>query len=125
MAANTAFEITIRGHGAHGAYPHRGVDPVVVAAHIVTGLQTIVGRTVSPVEPAVVTVGHIAAGSATNVIPGECIMRGTLRFASEETGQHLRDSLSRIVTRTAEAHRAEAQPSLRALAHDAEAEHRE
>jgi metal-dependent amidase/aminoacylase/carboxypeptidase family protein len=51
MAANDMFEITVTGHGAHGAMPHQGIDPVVIAAHIVTGLQTIASRNVDPLPP--------------------------------------------------------------------------
>lgn len=109
MAANTAFFVTVRGRGAHGAYPHRGIDPIVIAAHIVTGLQTIVSRTVNPVEPAVVTVGQITAGSATNVIPPECAMKGTIRFTRGETGEVIRRQVQAIAEHTARAHGGEAE----------------
>src|SRR5215210_6794050 len=69
MAAADAFEMTIRGSGGHGAMPHLTADAIVIAAQIVTALQTIVSREVNPVEPAVLTVGEIGAGSAFNIIP--------------------------------------------------------
>ncbi len=108
MAANSSLFIRVRGQGAHGAYPHRGVDTIVVAAHIVTALQTIVARTVSPVEPAVVTIGHITAGATTNVIPDTCTMRGTIRFTDPALGEELTERIKRLVEHTAAAHRAEA-----------------
>src|SRR5919112_1066860 len=70
MAAADAFEMTIRGSGGHGAMPHLTADAIAIAAQIVTALQTIVSREVDPVEPAVLTVGEIGAGSAFNIIPG-------------------------------------------------------
>ncbi|MHC4443930.1 MAG: M20 metallopeptidase family protein [Planctomycetota bacterium] len=109
MAASSPFEITVRGKGTHGAYPHRGVDPIVVAANIVTALQSIVSRTVDPLDPAVVTVGHISAGATHNVIPDTCSMKGTLRYRQDQTGEHLRRQLKQIVENTARAHTAQAE----------------
>lgn len=108
MAANTAFHVTVRGRGAHAAYPYRGVDPIVIAAHIITALQSIVSRTVDPLDAAVVTVGHVSAGSATNVIPPECFMKGTLRYLRDEVGEHLRNQVWAIAENTARAHGGEA-----------------
>ncbi|HSW45278.1 MAG TPA: M20 family metallopeptidase [Phycisphaerae bacterium] len=108
MASSNSFFITIRGVGAHGAYPHRGVDPIVVAAHIVMALQSIMGRSVNPIDAGVVTVGAIHAGTATNIIPPECEMKGTLRHLDPEVGQLLRERLVEIVENTAKAHRAAA-----------------
>lgn len=107
-AANTPIEIMVRGQGAHGAYPHRGVDPIVVAAHIVTALQSIVSRTLDPLDSGVVTIGQINAGSACNVIPSECKMAGTLRFLHTQAGEQIRERVQRIVKNTAKAHGAEA-----------------
>ena len=107
-AANTPIEITVCGQGAHGAYPHRGVDPIVVAAHIITALQSIVSRTLDPLDSGVVTIGQIMAGSACNVIPSECKMAGTLRFLHTEAGEQIRQRVQRIVENTAKAHGAEA-----------------
>jgi len=70
MAAADEFEITIHGHGAHGAMPHQGIDPVVIGAQLVMALQTIVSRSVDPLDNAVVSVTMFHGGSAFNVIPG-------------------------------------------------------
>ncbi len=80
MAATDRFSVRIQGKGGHGAAPHFSVDPVVIASQIVMSLQTIVSREVSPVSPAVVTIGIIKAGTAANIIPDYCEMNGTVRY---------------------------------------------
>lgn len=109
-AASSPFTIDVHGVGGHGAYPHRSVDTIVIAAHIITGLQTLVSRVVDPRDAAVVTVGQISAGTADNVIPPDCRMAGTMRYLRPEIGDRLRECLRRIVEQTAQAHggRAEA-----------------
>src|SRR3954464_8769583 len=79
MAAYDIFEVVVKGVGAHGAMPHHGIDPVVVGAHIVTALQSIVARNVDPMDTAVVSTTQIHAGDTWNVIPQECTLRGTVR----------------------------------------------
>ena len=79
MAAADAFEIEIRGSGGHGAMPHLAADAVVIAAQVVTALQTVVSREVDPVEPVVLTVGEIGAGTAFNIIPEKARLGGTVR----------------------------------------------
>jgi len=82
MAAVDRFEITIEGKGGHAAMPQRAIDPIVIAAQLVTAFQTIVGRNVNPFDTAVVTVGQIHAGNAFNVIPPRVTMEGTVRTFS-------------------------------------------
>jgi amidohydrolase len=84
MAAVDDFIVTVRGKGGHAARPHLAVDPVVVAAHIVTALQTIVSREVDPTDQAVVTVGALTSGTAFNVIPDTATIRGTIRTYNPE-----------------------------------------
>jgi amidohydrolase len=103
MAAVGNIQITVHGRGAHGAYPHRGTDPIVAAAHIVTALQSIVGRNVDPLENAVVTIGHISGGHAPNVIPETVVMKGTARWLTPAVGDLLERSVIRIAQNTAEA----------------------
>jgi len=79
MAAFDIFEIVITGKGCHGAMPHRGNDPIVIAAQVVTALQTIVSRAKNPLDSAVVSVTQIHAGDAWNVIPEDVVLRGTVR----------------------------------------------
>ncbi len=79
MAGAGEFDLTIRGRGGHGAIPHETVDPVLAAAQCVVALQSVVARNVSPLDPAVVTVASVHAGSAHNVIPETAELRGTMR----------------------------------------------
>ena len=89
MAAADAFEMTIRGSGGHGAMPHLTADAVAIAAQVVTALQTIVSREVDPVEPAVLTVGEIGAGSAFNIIPEKARLGGTVRTLDADLRERL------------------------------------
>ena len=109
MAAVANLSIVVRGKGAHGAQPHNGVDPIVVAGAIVSALQSVVARNVRPTESAVVTIGEIKGGNAFNVIPSEVTMRGTARWFSPEVGDLLEEAFGRIVRATAEAYGAEAE----------------
>jgi len=79
MASVDEFEITLLGRGGHAAAPHQTVDPVLVAAHVVTGLQSLVSRRRDPLEAGVVSVTQVSAGHAFNVIPGRADLRGTVR----------------------------------------------
>ncbi|MCZ9035985.1 M20 aminoacylase family protein [Escherichia albertii] len=89
MASMDQFHITVRGCGGHGAIPHKVIDPVLVAAHITTALQSIVSRNVDPLEAAVITVGSIVAGEAANVIPDSAEMKISVRSLSRDTRQLL------------------------------------
>lgn len=84
MASADEIYITIRGKEGHAAMPQLAIDPVLAACEIVVALQKIVSRTLDPFQPGVVTVGKIVGGSATNIIPGEVKMEGTLRAMNEE-----------------------------------------
>lgn len=85
LAAASQFNIHIEGKGSHAAYPHFGIDPIVVAAHIVTALQTVASRSVNPLDSIVITIGQIVAGVAHNVIPDTAKLRGTLRALNDTT----------------------------------------
>ena len=84
LAAVDHFLVKIQGTQAHGAYPHLGIDPVVMAAQAVMALQTIRSRTLPPLEPSVVTVGIIRGGERFNIIPAEVHLEGTVRTYDEE-----------------------------------------
>jgi amidohydrolase len=91
MASADWFTLTVRGVGGHGAIPDATVDAVVIAAHIVTALQTLASRETSPRASVVVTLGSIHGGSASNIIAGEVVIQGTLRtFDAGLRGQLLR-----------------------------------
>ncbi|MFE3870992.1 amidohydrolase [Flavobacterium sp. ZS1P70] len=103
MAASDWFTIKIMGKQTHGAYPWLGVDPIVTAAQIVMGLQTIISRNVNITEsPAVVSVGQISAGVRSNVIPEELIMNGTIRSLDSKVQQLVHSRVKQIATAIAE-----------------------
>ncbi|MFF7710719.1 amidohydrolase [Pseudomonas sp. NPDC007930] len=79
MASLDTFEITLTGQGCHAAMPERGADPIVAAAQLVLGLQTVVSRRLSPLDSAVVSITQLNAGEAINVIPETAVLRGTVR----------------------------------------------
>ena len=101
MAACDEFEITVEGTGAHGAMPHLGLDPVVAAAQIVTGLQSIVARNVDPLEAGVVSVTKIHGGDAFNVIPQSVDLAGTVRTFKPEVRDLIAANIQRIAESTA------------------------
>lgn len=79
MAAFDTFEAIIEGKGSHGAMPHQGVDPITISAQLQTAWQAIVSRSISPTDPAVISVTQIHAGDTWNVIPDKLVLRGTVR----------------------------------------------
>jgi hippurate hydrolase len=84
MASSNEFRVVVKGKGAHAAQPHRGVDPVMVAVQVAQAWQTIVSREKNPLDTAVLSITQIHAGSATNVIPDEAVMVGTVRTFTTE-----------------------------------------
>ncbi|HEX9876937.1 MAG TPA: M20 aminoacylase family protein [Gammaproteobacteria bacterium] len=98
MASMDCFDLRIRGRGAHGALPHQGIDPVFAAAQVVSALQSIVSRNVSPLETAVISVTKIHGGDAYNVIPDAVELAGAIRCLDRD----LRERLKTRVRETAE-----------------------
>lgn len=101
LGSADSFTITITGKGVHAAHPHKGIDPIVIGAYIVTELQTVVSRRVAPLDSAVVSIGRLAAGTASNIIPTECVMEGTVRTQSPETRKLVAECIETLVTHTA------------------------
>jgi hippurate hydrolase len=95
MANVDSVDILIKGRGGHGASPETTIDPIVIAARLVLDLQTIVGREVKPINPAVVTVGSIHAGTKHNVISDECRLQLTLRSLTREVRDQLQNAVRR------------------------------
>ena len=95
------FTVTITGKEVHAAHPHKGIDPIVVGTYIITELQTIVSRRVAPIDAAVVSIGHLTAGTVSNIIPTECFMEGTVRTQDPETRKKVAEYLENIITHTA------------------------
>jgi hippurate hydrolase len=108
MAAADAFEMEIKGSGGHGAMPHLAADAVVIAAHVVTALQTVVSREVDPVEPAVLTVGEIGAGTAFNIIPEKARLGGTVRTLNAELRERMPGRIEEIARGVARGMRGDA-----------------
>lgn len=97
MAAVDGFDIEVEGVGTHAAIPEAGVDPIVAAAQIVSSLQTIVSRNVSPLHNAVVSVTSIHGGAAWNVIPDKVVLGGTVRTFQEEVRRQIPVHFTRII----------------------------
>lgn len=95
-SSSDSVDITVRGVGAHGASPHKGKDPIYLAAQLVVALQGLVSRELSPLEPGVVTVGSIHGGTKHNIIPSEVRLQLTVRADSQATRTKLLDGIRRI-----------------------------
>ena len=108
MAAADYITIDIEGNGAHAARPHLGIDPVVVGAHMITAMQTVVSRNVDPLKSAVVSITMVQAGNTDNVIPQTVRLRGTARSLAEDVRALLEERLHAIVEHTAAAFGAKA-----------------
>ena len=105
MASADGFTLVVRGQGGHGAMPDLTVDAVVIAAQIVTALQTLVSRETSPRAPVVVTLGSIHGGSAFNIIAGEVVIQGTLRTFDARLRERLLQRVAELASGIATAMR--------------------
>ena len=104
MASSDSFHIAVKGVGGHGGMPWSAKDPIVTAAQIVVGLQSIVSRQADLSQgAAVVTVGQIAGGNRTNIIPEEATLAGTIRTLNEPTRVQVHEAIERMAKKTAEA----------------------
>ncbi|SFR85674.1 amidohydrolase [Sphingomonas jatrophae] len=103
MASSDSVDIVVKGRGGHGAMPQTTVDPIVIAARIVTTLQTLVSREVDPHEVAIVTVGSFHAGTKHNIVPAEAKLQLTVRAFDPGVRRHLLDGIRRIAKAEAEA----------------------
>ncbi len=126
-AGGAFFDITITGKGAHGAHPHQSIDPVMVACHLGTALQTVVSRNVAPAESAVLSITRITSGDAYNVIPQSATLAGTVRTLRQPVMALIEQNMTRLATAIAAGFGAEATVDFRVIfapmvADDAEAE---
>ena len=96
LAASDKFEIAVHGKSGHAAFPQYAVDPIIAAVHLIGQLQTVVSREVRPIDPVVVTVSAIHAGSAYNTIPDVCHLRGTVRTLSEAARDQAEAAIRRM-----------------------------
>ena len=98
MASSDWFTITVKGKGSHGAMPWLSVDPIVVSAQIIQGIQTIVSRQEDITKaPVVISVGSINGGNRSNIIPGECILTGTIRTLDTKVRKDVLERMKRTV----------------------------
>ena len=107
MASSNEFDVTVRGKGCHAAQPHKGIDPILVAVQIVQSWQTIVSRNRNPLLPAVLSVTQIHSGSATNIVPDEAKLIGTVRTFSLDVLDMMESRMKEIAEHTAAAFDAE------------------
>ncbi len=103
QAAADSVRLTVRGKGTHAAQPHRGRDPIFIAAQVVTALQSVVSRTVDPLAPAVLTLGTIRGGTRGNIIPERVDITGTIRTLDEATRESVHAEVLRVAAGVAEA----------------------
>jgi hippurate hydrolase len=106
LANTDSIDITMKGRGGHGAYPHTTIDPIVLAAHLVLDLQTIVSREIAPIDPAVITVGSIHGGTKHNVIGDTCHLQITVRSYKDAVRKHLHAAIIRKASAVAAGARA-------------------
>jgi len=104
MAAVDRILVKIIGKGAHGAYPHQSIDPIVIASEIVLALQAIVSREIMPVEPAVVSITRVQGGFNQNIIPDVVELEGTVRTLNEDTRQRICKRIEEIIKGITMAH---------------------
>ncbi len=114
-AGGAFFDIAVTGRGAHGARPEESIDPVLVACHIGTALQSLIARNLSPWKAAVLSVTKIEGGAAYNVIPGSATLAGTARAMQRETLEMLESGIARIATNVAAAFGATATSDFRVI----------
>ncbi|KQL41096.1 hypothetical protein AN960_05850 [Bacillus sp. FJAT-25509] len=97
MASVDDFEITIKGKGGHAALPEKAIDPIVIGSAVVNLLQTLVSRTISPKESAVITVGSFQSGNTNNVIPEFAVLKGTVRTSNETIRKQIQENFQTLV----------------------------
>ena len=113
MAATDEFNVKITGRGGHAAMPHLSIDPIVVAAQVITGVQSIVSRGLSPLDSLVISITKIHAGNAHNVIPSEVLLNGTIRSLDADVRDYACKRFREVVEGIALANETEAQVDIR------------
>jgi amidohydrolase len=103
-ASTDEFTVRVKGQSGHGAYPHNSTDAIVISGHVITGLQTMVSRNISPLDSVVFTIGTIKGGTGGNIIADKVEMTGTLRTLDEEQRKKAKKKISQIVENIAKAY---------------------
>jgi hippurate hydrolase len=96
MAGTCRLGVRVRGRGCHAAMPQHGVDPILAASHLITQLQTIGTRSLSPLDAAVISITQMQAGSAYNIIPDEAFLHGTIRSFNDEVQERIESAVNRL-----------------------------
>ena len=96
MAANETLKITIKGKGGHAAMPDQCVDPIMIGAQVISALQSVVSRSVAPLDSAVISITMVDAGFVSNVIPNEMNLTGSLRYFKSEVGEEVKEKIKNI-----------------------------
>ncbi len=115
MASGAFFDITVQGKGCHGAFPERGIDPIVISSNIVGALQTVVSRNMRPIDAGVVSVTQFHGGTAYNVIPERVLLSGTARAFSRKNMEVIENRIRSIVSGVATGHGASAEVDFRLI----------
>lgn len=102
MFSVDGFKITVKGRGAHGAYPHASIDPINIAVHIYTALEALIAREVDPAKANLLTIGKFSAGTASNIIPESAELQGTIRSNDKASRELLVRRMKEIAVKTAE-----------------------
>lgn len=109
MFSVDGFQITVRGKGAHGAYPHSAIDPINIAVHIYLALEALIARETDPNKSCVLTVGSFQAGTAANIIPDTAVLKGTIRTNDKTSRELLVRRMKEVARKTAEVYGGTAQ----------------
>ncbi len=113
MASSDWFTIKVKGKGSHGSQPWKGIDPIQIAAQIITGLQSVVSRQSELTKaPVVITVGKIQGGVRSNIIPEECVMEGTIRTLDSKMQEEVHEKIKWTAEKIAEASGAKAEVTI-------------
>lgn len=104
MSSADEFVIDIEGRGGHGGLPHEAIDAIIVGSALVQAIQSIVSRSVDPLQPAVVTIGSFQSGTTFNVIAEKCQLKGTVRSFDEQTRMLIHERLEQLIRHTCEMH---------------------
>ena len=102
MASGKRLTFRVKGHSGHAAMPHLARDPMVASAHLLLALQTIVSRNLNPLDSAVITIATMEAGSAVNQIPGEAVLRGTIRTLRQAVSAQIDEAIRRVAAGVAQ-----------------------
>lgn len=98
MASSDVFHLEIIGKAGHGAWPHMAVDPIVVAADVISGIQNIISREIDPTKPALISIGKIYGGTAVNIIPEKVTIEGTVRAYHQDIRDFIATRLGEVIS---------------------------